>query len=187
MARDQDECMKLAAPLLVDFHEIWHHAFDQFRQISPRLSAEYDETTVANIIRAHALFEVIRRFDGKKGFKIIRVQQLPLLVQGDKAVWRFKRVDGSGHHQNVRTQQQIEFDDQMPLEALPEEALRLTCGYQLDTGGSSIERVIIARPMGASIVWAAQVNVMSGAASWVDITPKRFVGTEEIDFRRRKK
>lgn len=187
MADDLDRCMQLAAPLLVDFHEIWRHAIAQLKLFPAGAVAEWDETTVANVIRAHALTEVKRRFDGRKGFKLIELQRLSLLLHEDKTLWRFKRVDEAGQHRNIPTLQQLELDNQIPLPGLPKEAVRLTSGYQLDAAGSDIERVIIARPMGASIAWAAQVNVIAGAASWVDITPTRLPGTERIDFRRRGK
>jgi hypothetical protein len=187
MTEDQERCMKLAEPLLADFHDIWHHAFSEYQNYPAEFSAEHDSTTAANCIRSHAWTEAVRRFDGRKGCKLLRLARLNLLLYRDETVWRFKLVDGSGRHSNYQTEQQINFDDQQPLPGLPTEAVRLTSGYQPDELGQKLERVIVARPIGRQIEWAAQVNVDGDVASWVDITPARLPGTERVDFKRREK
>jgi hypothetical protein len=67
MSDDQERCMKLAEPLLDDFYASWHHAFDQYLSYPADFTAEHDDTTAANCIRAHAWMEIGRRFDGRKG------------------------------------------------------------------------------------------------------------------------
>ncbi|HWA89215.1 MAG TPA: hypothetical protein VG889_04225 [Rhizomicrobium sp.] len=187
MSDDQERCMTMAAPLLGDFYDLWHHAFKQYSSYPPEFSAEHDSTTAANCIRSHAWTEVVRRFDGRKGFKLLRLARLNLLLVRDETVWRFKLVDGAGRHSNYQTEQQRNFDDQLPLPGLPDEAVRLTSGYQPDDLGQQIDRIIIARPIGRQIEWAAQVNMSGGTASWEDITPDRLPGMERVDFRRRSK
>lgn len=182
---DQELCMDLAEPLLQDFHEIWHHAVNMYYRIPAEFTAEHDETTVANCIRSHAWTEVGRRFDGRPGFKLLRLRRLNLLLHCDKSVWRFKRVDGDGRHANYQTKQQMDFDDQLPLPGLPPAAMRLTSGYEPDAVGS-VERIIVARPIGRFVRWAAQVNIIDGCASWTDITPSRLPGTERIHYRGRR-
>ena len=54
MTEDQERCMKLAKPMLGDFYEIWHHAFDNYQEYPVEFTAEHDDTTAANCIRAHA-------------------------------------------------------------------------------------------------------------------------------------
>lgn len=76
--RDQKDCMSLAQPLLADFYEIWHHAFDMYQRYSPEFRAEHDDTTAANCIRSHAWTEVVRRFEGRPGFTLRR---LPAVAQ----------------------------------------------------------------------------------------------------------
>jgi len=186
MSEDQDRCMGLAAPLLPEFYDIWHHAFGEYQKYPTEFTAEHDNTTMANCIRSHAWTEVVRRFDGRKGFNLLRLGRLNLLLCRDETVWRFKLVDGSGRHSNYQTEQQKNFDDQLPLPGLPSEAVRLTSGYQPDEAGHSIARVIVARPIGRQIEWASQVNIVDDVASWVDITPPRLPGTERVDFKRRK-
>src|SRR5262249_14108699 len=109
-----------------------------------------------------------------------------LLLYKDETVWRFKKVDATGRHENVQTFQQRAFDDQLELPGLPAEATRLTSGYQPDVSGETIERVIIARPIGRSMLWSSQVNVVHGAAAWEDITPRRLPGTTRIDLKGRR-
>lgn len=179
--------MKLAEPLLQDMHEIWHHAFAEYLRYPADLKAEHDETTAANCIRAHAWTEVKRRFEDRKGFGLLRLRRLNLLLHGTDTVWRFKRVDGAGQHQNYQTPQQQDFDDQLELPGIPPAAIRLTSGYQPDIAATAIERIIVARPMGRSILWAAQINIIDAKATWVDITPERLPGTERVDFRPRRR
>jgi len=186
MIEDQNRCMALAEPLLQDVHDAWHHAFGEYLKYPAEFTAEHDDTTAANCIRSHMWKEVTRRFAGRKRCKLIRMRGLNLLLHRDELVFRFKKVDGAGRHRNYQTQQQEDFDDQLPLPELPPEAVRLTSGYQPDFAGQSIERIIVARPIRRSIAWAAQVNVTDGAASWVDITPARLPGTEHMDYRGRK-
>jgi hypothetical protein len=132
------------------------------------------------------LAELTRRFTGRRGFKLLRYHQLWLLNHHDQTLWRFKQVDGSGRHRNVQTVQQRRFDLQLPLPSLPPEAVRLTSGYEPDAALQSIQRIIVSRPCGKSMQWAAQVNIVDDAAIWTDITPARFVGTERFDYRKRK-
>src|SRR5690349_15820604 len=109
--RDQEQCMALAAPLLVDFYEVWQQAFGMYQDYAPEFRAEHDDTTVANCIRSHAWTEIVRRFDGRPGFRLMRLNRLNLLLYKDETVWRFKLVDGAGRHSNYQTQQQKAFDD----------------------------------------------------------------------------
>lgn len=183
---DQERCMKLAAPLLPEFYQAWHAAFARYLKYPAEITAEHDDTTAANCIRAALLAEITRRFNGRKGFKLLRYRRLWLLNHRDQTLWRFKQVDGSGRHQNVQTVQQRRFDLQLPLPGLPAEAVRLTSGYEPDAARQSIQRVIVSRPYGKSMRWAAQVNMMEGAATWTDITPARFFGTERFDYRTRR-
>lgn len=45
MTEDQERCMKLAKPMLGDFYEIWHHAFDNYQEYPVEFTAEHDDTT----------------------------------------------------------------------------------------------------------------------------------------------
>lgn len=188
MIDDLERCMTLAKPMLVDFYEIWHKAFGDYKEYLPAHSSEHDDTTVANCIRAHARAELIRRFDGRKGYKVLNVSRLTLLLYQNKLVFRLKKVDVGGHHRNVQTGQQQRFDDQLQLPGIPPKATRLTSGYQPDYAGQYIERIVISRPIGRSIEWVAQVNLEGdGVASWDDITPPRLPGTGRVDFRARRR
>lgn len=152
---DQEGCMSLAAPLLPDFYEVWHHAFGTYQRYSPEFRAEHDDTTVANCIRSHAWTEIVRRFDGRPGVKLMRLRGLNLLLHKDETVWRFKLVDDGGRHSNYQTQQQKDFDDQLEFPEFPPAAIRLTSGYQPDDAAQAIERILVARPLGPSIRWVA--------------------------------
>lgn len=183
---DQERCMALAAPLLIDLHQAWYEAFGQYLKYPAEFTAEHDDTTAANCIRSHMWTEVVRRFDGRHGCKLLSLGRLNLLLYKNDVVWRFKKVDGSGRHQNYQTKQQRDYDDQLELPGLPGAAVRLTSGYQPDGAGQAIDRVIVSRPLGKSMMWAAQTNVIDNAASWVDITPRRLAGTDRFDYRARR-
>jgi hypothetical protein len=126
--------------------------------------------------------EVVGRYSDVPGCNLLEVRGLKLLNFWDQVVLRFKKVDGSGRHQNFPTPQQNDFDDQMPLPNLPAEAIRLTSGYQLDGSGEFIERKIVARVRRKDVLWAAQVNVEEEEVSWVDISPRRFAGMDRFEF-----
>jgi hypothetical protein len=187
VTEDQFRWMRHSAPLLLEMHEGWHEAMKRYHRTPPELIAEHDDTTAANNIRSHMWSEVVRRFDGRSGFSLLRLGRLNLLNYRDESVWRFKKVDGNGRHRNYQTKQQQDYDDQLDIPGIPAAAVRLTSGYYPDAAGSAVERVIISRPFGPSIMWAAQINIESGiAASWSDITPLRLAGTGRFDYRGRR-
>ena len=180
MATDLELCMDRAAPLLPEFSEAWHLAMESYRGYPAEYTAEHDDTTAANCIRSHMWMEIERRFRGRPGCTLLRLKGLNVLLYGDQFVWRFKRVDRSGRHRNYQTDQQKDFDDQKPFPEIPPPAVRLTSGYQPDASGQAIERIVVARPLGRSTQWAAQVNIVDSVASWEEITPRRFAGTERF-------
>ncbi len=186
MFEDQQKCMGIVEPLFVAFHEGWHSAHKLYREEYPvAVRAEHDDALAAQCVRRHMLLEVIRRLDGQEGCTLLNIQGFRVLNYRDKAVLRFKKVDEAGRHSAYQTDQQREFDNQDPLPGIPPAAVRLTCGYQNDLAGEAIERVIVSRPMGRSIVWAAQIVILDEKVAWVDITPRRLDGTDRVDFRRR--
>jgi hypothetical protein len=183
---DLSRCMGLISPVLAGLHDDWRAAHELYQERYPaEVLAEHDEATAASCVRSHMLMAVKRRFDGVDGCHVLDLHGLKVLNYRDLAVLRFKKVDAAGRHHNYQTDQQKDFDDQLPLPGLPPAAVRLTSGYQLDLSGQEIERIIIARPLHKSIMWTAQVNVMEEQATWIDITPRRLTGTERFDYRGR--
>jgi hypothetical protein len=184
---DLDHCMGIIAPLMVGLHDEWMAAHSLYHEkYPPEVLAEHDDSTAASCVRAHMLMNIMRRYDGAAGCNILNVEGLKAFNYWDQAVLRFKKVDSAGRHQNYQTDHQRDFDNQEPLPGLPPEAVRLTSGYQLDASGQLIERIIVARPLGRSIMWTAQINVLEDRASWIDITPRRLTGTERFDYRARR-
>ena len=163
---DQARCMTLAGPLLADFHDAWHVALGRYLSYPAEFTAEHDDTTAANCIRAHMWTEIVRRFVGRRGCKLLHLTGLNLLNHRDETVWRFKQVDGSGRHQNYQTPQQRRYDLQLTLPGLPLEAVRLTSGYQPDAALQSIQRIIVSRPFAKVIRWSSQIHLDGATASW---------------------
>lgn len=180
MDADLERWMKAAAVVLPEFHEAWHAAMTLYRKYPAEAVAEHRDRTAAGSVNDHMIKEVIRRFGERRGFKILDVRGMLVLSDHDRIVWRFKKVDGGGRHRNYRTKQQRAYDNQLPLPGVPGRAVRLTSGYQPDIAFQSIERVIVSRPLGRTVQWAAQVNVVDNVASWTEITPQRLPGMDGI-------
>lgn len=113
-------------------------------------------------------------------------KQLKVMNFRDQAVIRFKKVDGYGRHANLLTEQQDDFDRQRPLPGIPQEAVRLTCGYEPSPAGDGIRRIIVSCVHGKTVLWASQVNMLEAVASWEKIMPSRFVGTHRVQERPRR-
>ena len=125
---------------------------------------------------------MISAADSTLGLHPLARRGLHVLNYKDQTLARFKKVKPNGKHSNYQTKQQQDYDDQKSFPGFPEPAYRLTVGYHLDASGAYLERIMIARPLGRSIFWTAQVSVLDGLAQWEDITPKRFTGTDGADF-----
>jgi hypothetical protein len=119
-------------------------------------------------------------FGAEPRFAFLSVRRLQVLNMHDRLVARWKKVNEEGRHRNADTEQQRNFDRQRPLPNLPDEALRITLGYEPDPAFSACQRIMVARPQGDSIVWASQIVEDEGVYSWVDITPQRLPGTDPI-------
>ncbi len=184
MTDDQELCMRLATPLLRGLYDALHDAKAMYEGegYSAEVRAEHSDRGAASCVYDHAEKAMIRQFDGMKGVHFLNARGLLVLNYRDLVLVRWKKVSPSGRHRNYPTAQQRDYDDQKPLPGLPEAAKRLTAGYQLDASGTAIERVMIARPLGSTVWWAAQIVVVDDQASWIDITQTRFPGTERADF-----
>lgn len=181
---DQSRAMEIAEPILPGLYGVLDDAVAFYfgSDYTDRARAEHTERAVANCIYAHAEKRMVPLAEETPGLNIIDLRSLKVANYQDKALFRFKRVRSNGQHRNVQTKQQQNYDDQRPFSELPDPAVRLTVGYELDEVGAALKRVMIARPMGTTIFWTAQVVMESGAAQWQDITPRRFASTEGIDF-----
>jgi hypothetical protein len=181
---DQTEAMQALEPILHVIHGILDQsvAFYFSDAYSAAARAEHTERATANCIYSHAEKRMIESAEIVVGLNAIRLRGLAVLNYQDRALARFKKVNARGRHSNYQTKQQQDYDDQKTLPGIPEPAFRLTAGYQLDAIGSSLERIMIARPLGRTVLWTAQVTLIEGVAAWQDITPQRFGGMDGSDF-----
>jgi hypothetical protein len=184
--REEDQVLAMGRvePILTHLYGILDHAVSFYfgDRYTDAARAEHSNTTAANCIYSHAETEMIRVADRVDGLSRIRVRQLHILNFRDLIVARFKKVKANGRHSNYLTLQQLDYDDQKTIPRIPDPAIRLTVGYQLDPTGTALERIMIARPIGRQIFWTSQVIVVDEVASWTDITPRRFVGMDVVDF-----
>ena len=139
---EQEECMEVVDGLLAPWHEGWHFAYDRYLSYPPKLSADHDDTTAAGIIRCHMWSWLLNnepRLAGATLNPVGATKQLKVMNFRDQAVIRFKKVDGYGRHANLLTEQQDDFDRQRPLPGIPQEAVRLTCGYEPSPAGDGTQ------------------------------------------------
>lgn len=181
---DQAQAMGIAEPILAELYGVMDESVKFYFSdaYTDRARAEHTDRAVANCIYAHAEKRVAALAEEMPGMAVIDVRSLRVANYLDKALFRFKRVKANGKHSNYQTKQQQDYDDQKPFPQFPEPAIRLTVGYELDEAGAGLKRVMIARPIGRTIFWTAQVVMAESAAQWQDITPRRFGATEAIDF-----
>lgn len=180
MNEDAERCMEMAAPLLPEFHAAWYAAVAKYADYEAEHVAEHRIRTAASAIFDHMAFEIESRFRGKPGCALLDVRGMQVLNYRDQIVWRHKKVNNAGRHQNARTKQQREYDARLPLPGIPEPAIRLVCGYEPDITHQAIKRIIVARPYKRSVEWAVQVNIVDSKATWTEITPQRLTGTERF-------
>ena len=157
-------------------------AFAYYQTEYPALArAAHDNAASAKNVHRHVLDEVTVATDGLRGLTMVDVRGLVVLNIHDRVVIRFKKMDEEGKSVSYPTEQAKNYDRQLPLPELPAAATRLTFGYEPDLAFSAIVRVLVACPLGPRAHWCVQVNEEeAGAASWVDITPRRLPGTERF-------
>lgn len=173
---NQDECMSFLAPWFERIHAQFPMAMSLYNEDYPNyVRAEHDDSLAAHCVHAHLVAGFIREFSEDQGFNFLKPKGLQVLNIRDRVVARFKKVNAEGRHQNADTEQQRRFDRQLPIPGLPEEALRMTFGYEPDPVFSKCERVIIALPSGKSIKWAAQIVDGDDGYGWRDITEPRLI------------
>ena len=184
---EQIEAMNVLRPLLVPLHAGWHSSHGIYRDYLPQHAADHDDSTAASCVRSHMWAHVQNQIAGRPGVNLLEVRGLKLINYLDRYVLRLKQVDRNGMHANYPTDQQNDFDEGRILPGIPPAALRLTSGYQLSPGADAVDRVLIARVYGRSVLWLSQINVVAAQAEWVDITPFRFAETGRVQakFRQR--
>jgi hypothetical protein len=181
---DQERAMAIAQPILCDLYAVLDEsvAFYFSENYTDRARAEHTDRAAANCVYSHAENRMVDLADRTPGLNVINVNSMRVANYLDKGLFRFKLVKASGRHRNYQTKQQEDYDDQLPIAGLPDPAIRMTVGYELNAAGAGLKRIMIARPIGRTIFWTAQVLMDAGAARWEDTTPRRFGATEGSDF-----
>lgn len=188
ITRDEDQraAMAAALPVLPELHTILSESVEFYfsdEEYSVQARAEHDSRAMKSCIYSHAETKAMAREASVPGLHCLDVRGLKLINFRDQVIFRLKSVDADGNHRNFQTKQQRDYDYQLPLEGLPDPAVRLVAGYELDEAGAGLKRVLIARKLGRDIVWTAQVNIDEDVADWEDITPNRFgFGSDVIDI-----
>ena len=185
---DQQRAMAAAEPLLRPVHDDIRAGFARYwgPDYSDSARAEHSKRTTANIVYDHAerLFRL--REDEISGLRFFNKRGLVFANYQDKVILRLKKVDVEGHHANYRTDQQLDFDEQLSFQEFPDAAFRLYAGYQTDMTGSYVERVMIVRQVGDWVYWCSQVNLIEEEATWEDATPARLFNMDLTNYRSRR-
>jgi len=172
--------MGFLKPWLARIYAPFSRAMALYNEAYPdTVRAEHTDSAAAHNVHCHIVPEFEREFSEEAGFNFLAGRgRLRVVNIQDRIVGRWKKVNEEGLHRNHDSEQQRKFDAQEQLPYLPPAALRVTFGYEPDAAFSQCQRVMVARPQGKEIVWAAQIIEVSGAYIWEDITPKRLPGME---------
>jgi len=180
---DQAEAMEVIGPILPFIFALISDATDFYfgPDYSPAARAQHDNRATGACIFRHAEMLLDERIGGVRGGSVSRYRGLVGLAYKGRAVIRPKMVSPAGRHRNFETAQQLDYNYQVPLPGFPT-TFRLTAGYQLDPFNTTVERIMIARPMGREIWWTCQVMMGAEAAVWEDITPPGLGDLDYVDF-----
>lgn len=178
MARTMDEFMAILSPYHDVLDQIGRAAHAMYRSYDPAVLVEHSSTAQANNIHSHALAEAERRFLDDSNVISKEVRRLQVWIfKKQEVVLRFKKMDEDGMSQNIRTQQQADFDAGKELPGLPYPPERLTFGYLLDQTGTVYERTQVAQPLGKSVLWCAAIVPLESrdavGSSWTEVTRQR--------------
>ncbi|MGJ4949143.1 hypothetical protein [Bradyrhizobium sp. HKCCYLS20291] len=181
---DQNRAMAIAEPILAGLYGVLKESVSFYfsEAYSNEARADHTGRAVANCIYSHAEKRVAVLAEATEGLSVIDVRSMRVANYKDQGLFRFKLVKPNGRHSNYQTKQQRNYDDQKSFPEFPQPAVRLTVGYELDEAGAGLKGIMIARPIGRSVFWTAQVVMDAGVALWEDTTPARFGATEAIDF-----
>ena len=167
----QAKVMAVLEPIFAIVTGIYQSAVDLYKEgTSPRIRAEHTSRAALNSIYSLVWKGYQREFGERSGFHLLNMRGLNVLNIRDEVVIRAKKVDANGRHVNNVTQQQKDFDRQLPLADLPPEAVRLVAGYELDPAYSMVERVIVRHARGD---WVSQIVAVDDVHHWENITPAR--------------
>lgn len=181
---DQAEAMDVIGPILPFVYRLLTDATDFYfgPDYSDAARATHNARAMKNCIYSRAELLMIERQEEVTGARVSRHRGLVGLAYQGRIAIRTKNVHPSGKHRNAETPQQLDYNYQLPLPGFPN-AFRLTAGYQLDAFSTSVERIMIARPVGRQVWWTSQVMMADEAATWEDITPTPSLGDlDTIDF-----
>jgi hypothetical protein len=175
---EQSDVMEFLSPWLARIYAPFVRAMALYNTEYPsQVRAEHTDSAAANNVHCHIVPEFQREFGSEPRFHFLKARGLfrILNIQG-RLVARWKKVNEEGLHRNHTSKQQRAFDAQEYLPELPPAALRVTFGYEPDAAFSTCQRVMVARPQGKEIIWAAQIVEEGKRYRWEDITPVRLPG-----------
>lgn len=170
----QDQAMSQLDPIFDELDTIGRGGLARYQQTPADLRIEHDSRATASCTYSHMVVLADELLGDKPGvvFKIIK--NLKVWIIGERATIRFKKMDEDGRWSNAPSQQQRDFDRQLPLPGIPFPPLNLVVGYWPNALGTDVERVQVARPCGKAIDWCAAIVPTSdriiGQPRWIDVT-----------------
>ena len=162
-------------PLFDDLDEIGRTAVAKYRRYPAEFLIDHDNRAAAANIYSHMAMEADRRLLGRPGISQLDVRGLKIWLIGDEIVLRFKKMNSGGTYRRYPTQQARDFDAQGDLPGVPVPATRLAVGYLLNSTGTDVRRIQIARPISRGrISWCAAIvpaaEHQAGQLRWYEVT-----------------
>lgn len=170
----QDQAMSQLDPIFDEIDAICRGGLARYQQYPPDVRIEHDGRATAACIYTHMVALAEELLTDKPGVVFKEIRGLKVWIIGERATIRFKKMDEDGRWRNNPTQQQRDFDRQLPLPGIPYPPLNLVVGYWPNALGTDVERVQVARPCGKEIDWCAAIvptsDRIEGQPRWIDVT-----------------
>lgn len=170
----QDQAMSQLDPIFDKLDAIGRGGLARYQQTPAELRIEHDSRAAASCVYSHMVVLADELLADQPGVVFKVINGLKVWIVGERATIRFKKMDKEGRWSNATTQQQRNFDRQLPLPGIPYPPLNLVVGYVPDPLRTEVERVQVAKPRGKAIDWCAAIiptsEHIAGQPRWVDIT-----------------
>jgi hypothetical protein len=128
----EDDAAEALQPIVPDLVACITEAWRRYtKEVRDRLGMP-SARGLANVMHELIVDEARRRFQERKGIRLHdKPDRFLLVLPQNWLVARFKKVNPALETVNIRTPTSIAFDNQIPLDFIPN-GIRLTIGYQLD-------------------------------------------------------
>lgn len=159
LANMDDVMVSLGEARLIQLDGILREGFETYMSITPEIRLEHDARAQASCIYSHIAAAADRAFELDEAVRSLDVSKFKLWILDDAdAVISFKKMNDMGITKSYPTQQQKNFERQLPLDSVELPPVRLRVGYVLDAFQTSFLRSQIAMPNGKDCFWCSAIH-----------------------------